>query len=211
MEDSESDQRVMDIVRIFLAASKRGDHAVLVLESRKEQVTTKYRTVEGKAGAPASTSTSTTKKKMNPARARRSKLRLEQFLAKKEKEKLEMQLTGNQAAASKKLILDLAKEDQVGTGILNPIPQVDGEAVEEDQVMYSFISMYAEEDILYTLEEIFPQREVICSLESRVRVEPLSAEHLCTIAVKVIDKGRSLSWPKMEADQAVVFQEIKKL
>ena len=174
MEDSEHDKRVLDMVRIFLASSSRGDHTVLVLESRKQEITTKHRSIEGKAGAPASTSTSTTKKKMNPARARRSKLRLEQFLAKKEKEKLEMQPTGNQAAASKKLILDLAKEDQVGTGILNPIPQVDGEAVEEDHVMYSFISMYAEEDILYTLEEIFPQREVICSLESRVRVEPLS-------------------------------------
>ena len=131
MEDSECDQRVMEIVRMFLSASNRGEHAVLVLESRKQQITTKYRSVERKAEAPASTSTTSTKKKMNPARARRSKLRLEQFLAKKEKENLEKQPTGNQAAASTKLVLDLAKEKQVkpvGTGILSPILQVDGEA-----------------------------------------------------------------------------------
>ena len=185
------------------------------LESRKQQITTKYRSVERKAGAPASTSTTSTKKKTNPARARRSKLRLEQFIAKKETEKLKKQPTGNQAAASNKLILDLAMEDQVkpvGTGILSPILQVDGEAVEEeDQVKYSFTSMYAEEDILYTLDEIFPRREVICSLESRVRVEPLSAHHLCILTVKAITKGRCLSWPEVKADQAVVFEEIKKL
>ena len=128
---------------MFLAASNRGDHAVLVLESRKQQITTKYRSVEGKAGAPASTSTTSTptkKKKKNPARDRRSKLRLEQFLAKKENEKLMKQQTGNQTAATNKLILDLGEEGQVrpvGTGILSPILQVDGEAVEEDFVKYS--------------------------------------------------------------------------
>ena len=71
--------------------------------------------------------------------------------------------------------------------------------------------MYAEEDILYTLEEIFPRREVICSLESRIRVEQLSAHHLCILTVKAIANGRSLSWPEVKADQAVVFEEIKKL
>ena len=69
MVDSECEQRVLDIVRMFLAASKRGDHAVLVLESRKQKITTKYRSVKRIAGAPASTSTISYKKK-NPARAR---------------------------------------------------------------------------------------------------------------------------------------------
>jgi hypothetical protein len=66
MGDSECDQRVLDIVRMFLAASNRGDHAVLVLESRKQKITTKYRSVERIAGAPASTSTISSKKN-NPA------------------------------------------------------------------------------------------------------------------------------------------------
>ena len=105
MEDSECEQRVLDIVRMFLSASNRGDHAVLVLESRKHQITNKYKSVERKAGAPASTSTTSTKKKMNPARARRSKLRrLEQFIAEKEQENLKKQPTVIQAAASNKLV-----------------------------------------------------------------------------------------------------------
>ena len=48
----------------------------------------------------------------------------------------------------------------VGTGILSPILQVDGEVVVENQAKYSFMSMYAEEDILDTLDKIFPRTEV---------------------------------------------------
>ena len=82
-----------------------------------------------------------------------------------------------------------------GTGLLSPIVQLDGEVVEEDQFKYSFVSMYAEEDILYTLDEMFPRTEVIFTLESRVRVEPLSAYHFCILKVKVVAKSSSLSWP----------------
>jgi hypothetical protein len=113
-----------------------------------------------------------------------------------------------------KLILDLAKEGQVmlvGTGLLSPILQVDGEVVGEDQAKFSFVSMYAEEAILYTIEEIFPRTEVICTLQSRVRVEPLSAHHLCILKVKAIGSGRNLSWPEVTSDQAVVFEEIKEI
>ena len=99
----------------------------------------------------------------------------------------------------------------VGTGLLSPILQVDGEAMEEDQAKYYFGSMYAEEDILYTLDEIFPRSEMIFTLESRVRVEPLSAQHLCIVKVRRLAKGRSLSWPDMSASQAVIFEEIKKI
>ena len=48
--------------------------------------------------------------------------------------------------------------------------------------------MFAEEVILYTLDEIFPRTEVKYTLESRVRVEPLSAHHLCILEVKAIIK-----------------------
>ena len=76
---------MLDLLRMFLAASSRGEHTVLVLESRKSTITTKYRCVENLAGVPASSSTSTNgpRKKLNPARARRSKLRLEEFIKKK--------------------------------------------------------------------------------------------------------------------------------
>ena len=50
MEDSDSEQdvphRVLDMVRMFLAASTRGDHAVLTLETRNKQLITKYRSAE---------------------------------------------------------------------------------------------------------------------------------------------------------------------
>ena len=67
--------RVLDVLRTFLAASSRGEQAVLVLETRNCTLTTKYRNVETVAGAPASPTTN--RKKVNPARARRSRLRLQ--------------------------------------------------------------------------------------------------------------------------------------
>ena len=75
--------KVTDVLRIFLAASARGEQAELVLETRNGMLTTKYRSSETVVGAPAMTSTNPKKKKMNPARARRSRLRLEEFKAKK--------------------------------------------------------------------------------------------------------------------------------
>ena len=128
--------------------------------SSKSLPSTKYRSVETKAGTSATTSTSS--KKKNPARARRSRLRLEQFNKKKEDEKLNKQQTGSQTAAGHKLVLNLASEGQVmpvATGSLSPILQLDGEVAVE-KAKYSFESMYAEEDIIYTLDEIFPRAEV---------------------------------------------------
>ena len=73
------------------------------------------------------------------------------------------------------------------------------------------MSMCAEEHILDTLNEIFPRTEVKCTLDYRVRVEPLSPHHLFILDVKAITKGRSLSWPDDEANQAVVFEEVKRI
>ena len=78
-----------------------------------------------KMAGPSAPSSTRIKKKMNPARATSSKLRLEQFIAKKEDEKLKRQQTGSQTSAGGKLILDLAKEEQVipeGTGLLRTRP-----------------------------------------------------------------------------------------
>ena len=127
---------------------------------------------------------------------------MDQFIAKKENEKLKKQPTGNPLAASNKLIFDNAKEGQDSW-----VPSSGW----MEKVKYSFMSMYAEEEILYTLDEIFPRTKVICSLESRVWVEPASAHHLCILTVKDIAKGRSLSWREVKADQAVVFDKIKEL
>ena len=56
MEDPDVPQRVLDVIKMFLAASKRGHNTVLILESRKQQIITKYRSVEKVAGPPATTS-----------------------------------------------------------------------------------------------------------------------------------------------------------
>ena len=121
---------------------------------------------------------------MNPARARRSKLRLEKFQRKKEDEKQQMQQgTGNKAgtgdsrSGSSKLVVQLSKEEKstVKTGPHSPILQVDGQdnALLEE-VSYTFKSEYGEEDIRFSLEELFPP--FVVQLDSRVRLGRLSAD-----------------------------------
>ena len=74
---------VMDLLKIFLAASTRGEQAVLILESRKGTLSTKLRSLEEiVAGAPAPTAKPSVKRRKNPARARRSQLRLKEFTRK---------------------------------------------------------------------------------------------------------------------------------
>ena len=55
MDDMSSDQEVpagvLDLLRIFLAARSRGEDAILILETRKRNISTKYRSSEGKRGA----------------------------------------------------------------------------------------------------------------------------------------------------------------
>ena len=49
MEDSDDQdvpQRLLDMLGIILAASKRGDHAALILEARDKDIITKYRSVQ---------------------------------------------------------------------------------------------------------------------------------------------------------------------
>ena len=74
------------MLRIFLAASSRGEEAVFTLETRGHILTTKYICVETVVVVPATTSsTSNTRRQFNPARARMSILRLERFNMKIEK------------------------------------------------------------------------------------------------------------------------------
>ena len=196
--------RVLDLLKIFLAASSRGERAVLVLETRSKSLTAKYRGVDDDVVGVPAPSTNITLRKKAPARARmRSQLRLETFVKKKSEEKAkkeQQQMLDSQAAGltsssstSNQLVLELAKQDirPVGTGLPSPILQVDGE-MEEETTEYSFESSYHEEDILYTLREIFPPSEVKLTLESRVRMKPLDACHICTVMVKPIATDRKL-------------------
>ena len=78
--------RTLELFRMFLDASSKGEHAVLILETKKSTVTSKFRCVETFAGTPVEDQPKIKKRKVNSARARRSQLRLEQFQQKKEKE-----------------------------------------------------------------------------------------------------------------------------
>ena len=68
-------RRMMDILRMFLAASSEGQYCVLVLESRNKMISTNYRSVEVVSGTPVHSYGSVPKKKNWP----RSKVRLEEF------------------------------------------------------------------------------------------------------------------------------------
>ena len=64
---------VLDVLRLFLVASSRGEQVSLVLESRKKTMTSKYRCFGSMTGSPVTANTAPTQKK------RRSKLRQEKF------------------------------------------------------------------------------------------------------------------------------------
>ena len=126
MEDDVT-ERMLDMVKMFLAASTRGDKTVLILESRNQKIFTKYRSMETVTGptattSPSTTATSSTRRK-NPSRAKRSRLRLEKFNQKKDDEK--QQEIGSQSptdseATSTRLIIKLGKETEQGCGHPSP-------------------------------------------------------------------------------------------
>ena len=214
--------RVMDLLKMFLAASSRGEQAVLILETRQKTLTTKFRSVEKVAGTHAPLTTPSTKKRRNnPARARRSQLRLEEFTRKKleaqasVEDQQDDQDSGKEAAgvaSSKVLLLELSGKDDkppgTGTCLLSPILQVDGGEPVVDKVNYTFISDYHEDDILYTLEEIFLENSV--QLEPLKQCQPRSADYLYSVAVKLSSSQES-TWPNMSSDQAQVFKDLKKI
>ena len=139
MTDQESTQDVppgvMDVLRIFLAASSRGEEAALILETRRKVISSKFRSVESTAGVPAApTNNSLARKKKNPARARRSRLRLEAFMKRKvdTKDQTESSLAAgpstNSTATQLIIKLDREKDGQdrsMGVDLTNLIPQVD--------------------------------------------------------------------------------------
>ena len=214
--------RVLDLLSTFLAASSRGERAVLVLETKNKAINTKYRSVETEVGNPAPISTTPRRKRKNPARARRSQLRLEAFRARKveEETRIEHQQTvdnvsavGTSSSTTNKLVLELAKEKPLGTVLSCPtIPQVDG-IDDEDRVRYSFESNYHVDDVMETLQELFDTKDVIITLESRVQTAPLSAVDIFVICLTVppTSTRRKLSWPHMKQDQSVVFESLKKI
>ena len=161
--------RVLDLLKTVLAASSRGETAVLVLETKKKAVNTKYRSVDIEVGSQAPLTNTSRRKWNNPARAKRSQLRLEAYRAKKleEQARLEHQQTLDNNAAGisssnpNKLVLKLAKQKEkilVTPSATPTIPQVDGVA-EDERSRFAFESSYHVDDVMETLKEILIQME----------------------------------------------------
>ena len=207
--------RVLDLLRMLLSANSRNEQAVLVLETRNGSLSTKFKSVESLTGNPVVTSSQNRpSKKVSPSRARRSKLRMEQFIQKKlEKKKVE---EANKASSSI-LTLDCGVVKPVSPGLNSPIPQVDGgleSGPVDPKVTFKFKSEYGEEDIVDTVNELFCDRDIVesTSLVSRVRCEPLSAEHDCCVELVLVATQReNFAWPEMKPVDADDFKELRRI
>ena len=122
-------------------------------------------------------------------------------------------------AVRSRVVIELDKEENQPLEnekcLHSPILQLDGavgnleqQVDHGDEEVYSFVSDYGEEDILWTLEELFSSSG--STLLSRVRVRPLKAAHLCTVSVKVT-AAQTFAWPEMRNDQKEVFKDLKRI
>ena len=91
----------------------------------------------------------------------------------------------------------------------SPIPQLDGTSCGDYQTLtYTFVSDYADEDIMYTLREIFPD-SFETKLLARLKLGGLnSADYLFTVQLNPPDD--EFIWPTMNKIQAEVLKEVKK-
>ena len=218
---------VIGLLRMFLAGSSRGEQVSLVLESRSKAITSKYWCVEKMAGNPASLHPTNKTKKKNPASLRRSKARQEAFFKKKQEEAKSSgnQMTAssmpNKAAAAQQLLVQLESQQagNVGDTGAGGIPQLDGldnpaaEETVEAEAHFTFISDYGEEDVLDSFRELFEDNKLVPShptLVSRVRIERISADHLCTVKLMIPDNNRDFSWPELPG-YPDMFKNVKRL
>ena len=104
--------RVLEVLKIFLAASSRGEKACLVLETKCNMIITKYRSVDMGAGTPAAATNITTRRRKTPARARRSQLRLEEFTRKKLEEKAELETQQASVNDVNRLVVELPNKKE---------------------------------------------------------------------------------------------------
>ena len=144
---------------------------------------------------------------------------MEKFQQQKENEK--QNVTGNSVTKSSKA---LEKSKQIVTILPNPevltdqssgsqtrlagpISQVDGLEEEDSHAIFAFNSDYVEEDIIGSFCELFPGN--VATLSSRVRVKPLSADHLCTVDLHPVPKR--FFWPVMDPENMKVFREVRRI
>ena len=89
------------------------------------------------------------------------------------------------------------------------IPQVDG-ASEELEILYTFESEFAVEDVMYTVEEVCT-KEVEVELISRLKAKVgdiTSAEHVFTI--RLSPPSNCWQWPEMSNMQREILMNLRK-
>ena len=77
----------------------------------------------------------------------------------------------------------------------------------------AFETNYHVDDVMETLKEILDPNGVDFSLESRVQTAPRSACDCFVICLtgQPACTRQELSWPRMQEDQAVVFENLRKI
>ena len=82
----------------------------------------------------------------------------------------------------------------------SPIPQL-------DDITWNFSSEYADDDVDFTIEEMFPYSDEIKVLSKTKVTEPRSAEHLFRVKIK-LPPEHMFSWPVMTATQLDVLKNL---
>ena len=213
---------MMELLRMFLTASNRGEHVSLHLESRRGTLSSQYWSINSLAGTPAEVNVpiNTKTNKKNPARVRRSRLRQEEFFRKKQDtakasgDQNSADLVPNQATGNQQLSFQM--ENQLTTQPADGIPQLDGMANPDaepsrEEVSFSFICNYAEEDIQEGLKELVKDNLVVSSapLVSRVLDNPRAADYLFTVVLMLPAKTQ-FTWPEMPGFPDF-YRDVKRL
>ena len=182
----------------------------MFLETRngREQATF---TVHSAAGIQAVDSqTRTSLRRKTPSQLRRDTHCLELFQKAKSsgKEVQETNTKNGTEALGKQVLVQLTDKELPQE---TPIPQLDG-MDDYDKVGFNFKSDYAEEDVIDTLDEIFPDKNVVTSivLVSRVRIEDRSSTHDCKVELTVpTSEKHNFAWPELTGMDAKVIENVK--
>ena len=86
------------------------------------------------------------------------------------------------------------------------------EETDEPEVYFTFIGDYSDEDVRDSLRELFEDNLVPSqtTLVSRVRMEQLSADHLCTVKLKIPNIDKEFLWPGLPGFPDF-FKNVKRL
>ena len=107
-----------------------------------------------------------------------------------------------------------AHEGRVHKPSSSPIPQLDGvgDMSSESEMVYTFVSNYAEEDIKEAFKELYDDNLLpnLPTLISRERVNPRSADHHCKVKLKMLDNMINFIWPVLP-DCPDFFKDVMRL